>query len=218
MIPPLVYRALAVLLLYPERELLVALPDIRQVFVTDPDLLSLLEPLLQELASSELISLQENYVQTFDRNPKHALHLFEHIHGEDRARGQAMVDLLAEYQRHGFEPVCNELPDYVPLFLEFLSLCEPDEAQRLLGEAIHVLAHLANRLSDSQSPYAGVLSALLTLSPVQPQALTVPPIRDMDEAMETFGPGLDGVEPLLQPGVSAIAPIHFYSQRPSGSH
>jgi len=91
-------------------------------------------------------------VQLFDRNPSHSLHLFEHIHGEDRARGQAMVDLIDEYRQHGFEPVADELPDYVPLFLEFLSLCDADEAARLLGDAVHVLAHVAKKLADTARP------------------------------------------------------------------
>ena len=161
---------------------------------------------------------QARYVDLFDRGHKTSLHLFEHIHGEDRARGQAMVDLLEEYKAHGFESVSDELPDYVPLFLEFLSQCEPDEAARLLGDAVHVLHHVADKLQGNGSPYAGVLQAVVSLSPVAPLPLTVPPVRDMDEALETFGPGADGIEPLLKPamgGLPAVAPINFYAQRPA---
>ena len=207
---PIVYRALGALLVYPEAELQAAIPELARTLASEPDVLRGVQPLLAQLAEGELIELQQAYVQLFDRNPSHSLHLFEHIHGEDRARGQAMVDLIDEYRQHGFEPVADELPDYVPLFLEFLSLCDADEAARLLGDAVHVLAHVAKKLADSGSAYAGVLDALMRLSPVAPEPLTVPPIRDMDEALETFGPGVDGVEPLLKPAMPAVATVNFY--------
>lgn len=210
MTPSIVYRALGALLVYPEAELQAAIPELASTLACEPDVLRGVQPLLAQLAEGELIELQQGYVQLFDRNPSHSLHLFEHIHGEDRARGQAMVDLIDEYRQHGFEPVADELPDYVPLFLEFLSLCDADEAARLLGDAVHVLAHVAKKLADSGSAYAGVLDALVWLSPVAPQPLTVPPIRDMDEALETFGPGVDGVEPLLKPAMPAVATVNFY--------
>ncbi|MEE1652399.1 MULTISPECIES: nitrate reductase molybdenum cofactor assembly chaperone [Brachymonas] len=207
------FQAMSALLCYPEQELIQALPEIRTVLSAQPELLQQIEPLLTHLGSGDMIALQENYVATFDRNPAHSLHLFEHIHGEDRARGQAMVDLMEEYKTHGFEMVSEELPDYVPLFLEFLSQCEPEVATPLLGDAVHVLNHVAVKLAESNSPYAGVLQAAVSLSPVTPEPLVTPPVRDMDEAMETFGPGVDGIEPLLKP-TSAVAPINFYRQTP----
>ena len=207
------FQAMSALLCYPEQELIQALPEIRTVLSAQPALLQQIEPLLTHLGSGDMIALQENYVATFDRNPAHSLHLFEHIHGEDRARGQAMVDLMEEYTTHGFEMVSEELPDYVPLFLEFLSQCEPEVATPLLGDAVHVLNHVAVKLAESNSPYAGVLQAAVSLSPVTPEPLVTPPVRDMDEAMETFGPGVDGIEPLLKP-TSAVAPINFYRQTP----
>ena len=207
------FQAMSALLCYPEQELIQALPEIRTVLSAQPALLQQIEPLLTHLGSGDMIALQKNYVATFDRNPAHSLHLFEHIHGEDRARGQAMVDLMEEYKTHGFEMVSEELPDYVPLFLEFLSQCEPEVATPLLGDAVHVLNHVAVKLAESNSPYAGVLQAAVSLSPVTPEPLVTPPVRDMDEAMETFGPGVDGIEPLLKP-TSAVAPINFYRQTP----
>lgn len=213
---PMHFQAFSALLSYPEQDLLDALGEIRAALATDPAIASQIEPLIAHLEAGDLISLQEEYVATFDRNPSHSLHLFEHIHGEDRARGQAMVDLLEEYKSQGFEPVTSELPDYVPLFLEFLSQCEAGEAAHLLGDAVHVLHHVASRLQADGSPYAAPLQAAVSLSPVEPQPLTVPPVRDMDEAMETFGPGPDGVEPLLKPAMPAMAPIHFYP--PAAAH
>ena len=77
--------------------------------------------LLAELQTLDLYDLQERYVDLFDKTRRHSLHLFEHIHGESRDRGQAMVDLVAHYERGGLDVTANELPDYLPLFLEFLS-------------------------------------------------------------------------------------------------
>ena len=197
------YKALSALLSYPQAELIAALPEISAALADQPAL----TPLFNYLTTHDLIALQENYVATFDRNPSHSLHLFEHIHGEDRARGQAMVDLIDEYRRHGFEPAASELPDYLPLLLEFLAQIEADAAADMLGEAVHVIAYVGNKLSVGHSPYAPIFALLEAASPVSAEPLTEPPVRDMDEAMETFGPGIDGVEPLLRP---TVAPINFY--------
>jgi nitrate reductase delta subunit len=123
-----------------------------------------------------------------------------------------MVDLLAEYRSHGLDLATNELPDYVPLFLEVLGLIDPAHAQALLGEAIHVLAALGERLARNKSPYAAVFNVLRTLTDVVPEARVEPPVRDMDEALEMFGPGADGVEPLLASKMTAplTQPVHFH--------
>ncbi len=197
------YPVLAALLAYPEQELIDALPEIDGALAEWPQARDMLSPLTALLRGTPLIDLQENYVATFDRNPAHSLHLFEHVHGESRDRGQAMVDLIDEYRRSGFEPVGTELPDYVPLFLEFLGAVgaadDDARAEQLLGDAIHVLAAVGDRLTRNESPYGVVFRVLRTLTDVQPQPRQEPPVRDMDEALETFGPGADGVEPLLAP-------------------
>jgi nitrate reductase delta subunit len=203
------YRILSALLLYPEVDLVAALPELESGLI--PQMRARVAPLLTHLAENDLITLQQEYVQTFDRTPSHSLHLFEHIHGESRDRGQAMVDLMEEYKKHGLEMTGDELPDFVPLFLEFLSqLGDEDEAGRLLGDAVHVLAHLGRKLAANGSPYACVFDVLEALSPVAAEALSEPPIKDMDEALETFGPGADGVEPLLKPQAPGPQPINFY--------
>jgi nitrate reductase molybdenum cofactor assembly chaperone NarJ/NarW len=204
------YQALSALLLYPEPELIEDLPAIEAVLAATPALHALLRSLLDELAGKDLITLQQNYVMTFDRNPSHSLHLFEHIHGESRDRGQAMVDLMEEYKKHGLEMTGDDLPDFVPLFLEFLSQQDEREAARLLSDAIHVLAHIGRKLRANGSVYAGVFTVLELLSPVAAEELSEPPIRDMDEALETFGPGADGVEPLLKTMPGGAHPINFY--------
>lgn len=208
---------MSALLQYPEPELIAALPTLAPLLGEHDEALAVL---LDHLSATPLIDLQQQYVATFDRNPSHSLHLFEHIHGESRDRGQAMVDLMAEYRRHGLQMVGDDLPDYVPLFLEFLGEQPPGEAGRLLGDAVHVLAHLGRKLCSAGSPYACVFALLERLSPVPAEELSEPPVRDMDEALETFGPGADGVEPLLRNSVAASSragavtgaaqPINFY--------
>ncbi len=212
------YQALSALLLYPEPALIEYLPELELVLAETPALHAPLRPLLDYLATHDLITLQQNYVMTFDRNPSHSLHLFEHIHGESRDRGQAMVDLMEEYKKHGLEMTGDDLPDFVPLFLEFLSQQDEAEAARLLSDAIHVLVHIGRKLNANASAYHVVFDVLQLLSPVIAEELSEPPVRDMDEALETFGPGVDGVEPLLKNTLGAGAhPINFYPKAARGA-
>ncbi|WP_274584518.1 nitrate reductase molybdenum cofactor assembly chaperone [Neisseria leonii] len=203
----LVYKWFSALLCYPEADLIAALPEF-QAALNDNEILSAqrepLQSFLAYLGKYSLRELQENYVATFDRNRHHALYIFEHVYGEDRDRGSAMVDLLEEYRQHGFELGDDELPDYLPALLEYLAYVPADHAQKLLGDAVHVIAHIAKKLSASQSPYANLLNAVVALSPVAPQPLIEPPVRDMDEAMETFGPDISGTEPLLKPSIETV--------------
>jgi nitrate reductase delta subunit len=210
-----IHRVLSAVLSYPEQALIDGLADIDWALAEWPQARDMLAPLTDMLRREPLIRLQENYVATFDRNPAHSLHLFEHVHGESRDRGQAMVDLLEEYRRDGFDLSTAELPDYVPLFLEFLGALVIDgkeaRAGQLLGDAIHVMAAIGDRLARSESPYAAAFCVLRTLTDVQPHPQEEPPVHDMDEAMETFGPGADGVEPLLarKPDVETV---RFYKR------
>ncbi len=121
-----------------------------------------------ELKTADLYAVQEEYVATFDRGRSHSLHLFEHIHGESRDRGQAMVNLSDAYEEKGFFIDQAELPDYIPLFLEFLSLCPVDEAVNLLGEPVDIIATIAARLQKRNSSYAVLFDALVALSKVKP--------------------------------------------------
>ncbi|NRF50569.1 nitrate reductase molybdenum cofactor assembly chaperone, partial [Pseudomonas stutzeri] len=200
---------LSALLSYPDAGLLAALPELRAAL--DAPRRGQLAPLLSLLdGADDLIALQEQYVATFDRRPAHSLHLFEHIHGESRDRGQAMVDLREEYLRHGLVPDTAELPDYVPLFLELLGLIDPAQARQLLDEAIHVLAAIGARLARAGSPYSTVFAVLRGMTDVVPREQTDPPVRDMDEAMEAYGVGPDGVEPLLPMAAAGTHVVHFH--------
>ena len=149
------YRALAALLAYPERELIEAIAEIRAAAPAS------LRDLLHELESGPLGALQERYVELFDRSRALSLHLFEHVHGESRDRGQAMVDLAQTYAARGYAVAGNELPDYLPAFLEFLSVLSPAEAKGMLGETADILRTLGDRLAERGSRYALVFAALL---------------------------------------------------------
>ena len=202
-----VYQWFSALLCYPEAELLAALPELQtalhewEALQTQSDSL---QTFLNYLQQHSLRDLQERYVATFDRNRNHALYIFEHVYGEDRDRGSAMVDLLEEYRRHGFELGNDELPDYLPALLEYFAQVPVEHAQKLLGDAVHVIAHIGNKLAASGSPYAVLLQGIVSLSPVSAQPLVEPPVRDMDEAMEIFGPDIAGTEPLLKPSIETI--------------
>jgi len=130
--------------------------------------LSAVLDLVETFASTDLYELQEQYVATFDRGRSHCLHLFEHIHGESRDRGQAMVNLAAAYEEKGLFIDRAELPDYLPLFLEFLSLCPAEEAVGLLSEPIDIIATIAARLNERHSPYSALFDALVALSKTRP--------------------------------------------------
>jgi nitrate reductase delta subunit len=162
------YRALALLLTYPTEELKTALPAAASVLADDGTIPAAirraLERLVDELAAADLYEAQERYVWLFDRTRSLSLNLYEHVHGESRDRGQAMVALLELYRSKGLELSANELPDNLPVFLEFLSTLPEDEAASLLGEAAHVLAAIGERLHKRQSPYRAVFGALVALA------------------------------------------------------
>jgi len=164
----LTFRALSALLAYPTEELAAAVPEIAAALAAEAvlaaDARAALAPLLADLSTHDLFDLQERYVALFDRSRRLSLHLFEHIHGESRDRGQAMVDLARHYESGGLLLTANELPDYLPLFLEFLSTRPLDEARALLGQTAHVLTVLEERLATRDAPYAAVLAAIVAIA------------------------------------------------------
>jgi nitrate reductase molybdenum cofactor assembly chaperone NarJ/NarW len=196
-------RALAALLSYPDEALRAALPEVRDCAPREA------LPLADEIAQSGLYEAQERYVALFDRSRALSLHLFEHVHGESRDRGQAMVDLLAMYEAHGLTVQAHELPDYIPAFLEFLSVLESKEARKLIGETAHILRALGDRLAERGSPYAAVFAAVLALArlpglskPIGKRVTAEPDRSALDaqwmDPEVTFGPG------------PQIAPVRFY--------
>jgi nitrate reductase delta subunit len=165
-------RALAALLSYPSEdlkshagELRMAVADERALAVAERDRL---EPLFRALEMDELLDLQAAYSELFDRSRSLSLHLFEHVHGDNRERGQAMIDLGQQYLASGFFLEANELPDFVPVFLEYASCLPPSDARETLGQPAHVFAALAERLDKRQSLYAAIFHGLVALAGVRP--------------------------------------------------
>lgn len=201
------FKALSVLLCYPDENLQAATGEIaaliRSEDLVGPDVRRELDRLVDELAHLDLFELQERYVDLFDKTRWLSLHLFEHVHGESRDRGQAMVDLAALYEQSGLTLSVNELPDYLPLFLEYLSTRQLAEARALLADAIHIVAAIGERLAQRKSPYAAVFSAIQSVAGVRVStaaAASREPDHDdlaaLDAAWEetavTFGPGEAG--------------------------
>lgn len=162
------YKVIALLLTYPEQDWLQSIGEWRTTVAAESGQSRRagrrLDRLLTYLECGPLIDLQEAYVETFDRNPAHSLSIFEHRMGESRERGEAMVRLIEEYRGFGWDVTSHELPDFLPVFLEFLSLIPPEEAQRRLAGIVDVVQILRSRLTGVDSPYAGAFDALTALT------------------------------------------------------
>lgn len=156
------YKMLSVLLEYPDQELLDHLPELRSeteccVDVDPAEREAMLE-FLAHLQHTPLTELQADYVRTFDLTAEHSLHLTHHLFGDDKNRGPALIDLGELYKDYGVEVVTNELPDYLPLILEFAAYLDDGEANVFLSDAHKVLGALAENLKKAESPYAALLS------------------------------------------------------------
>jgi nitrate reductase delta subunit len=202
------FKVFSALLSYPTAELQQAAPELQAVVAAENILSAAvrrqLDILIEEIVARDLYDLQERYVLLFDRTRSLSLHLFEHVHGESRDRGQAMINLKTLYEKNGLSITAAELPDFLPLFLEFLSTRPAAEAFELLGQPAHILSAIAERLRKRRSPYEAVFRALVALSTTKPKVEQVaellgtpdPDPTDLaalDAAWEdepvTFGPG-----------------------------
>lgn len=161
-------KSLSLLLSYPSKELQETMPEIGAILAVDSRLTAAiqqgLQPLVKALENRDIYDLQEEYVLLFDRSRTLSLNLFEHVHGESRDRGGAMVSLVETYRDAGFDPVSSELPDHLPVLLEYLSLRPEAEMRDVLADAAHILETLNVRLIRRESPYNAVFAALLQLS------------------------------------------------------
>ena len=164
-------KALSLILGYPTRELQQAMPEIGAVLASDTRLTAAarraLRPLVEELSGRDIYDLKEQFVLLFDRSRTLSLNLFEHVHGESRDRGGAMVSLVETYREGGFDPVTSELPDHLPVLLEFLSTRPFEEAQDTLADAAHIFEALNARLVRRESPYGAVFAGILQLAGVK---------------------------------------------------
>ena len=175
-------RALSALLSYPSTDLQAHIGEIttaiRKEGVLPSEHVLRLEPLVSSVAQRDLLDAQSDYSELFDRSRSLSLHLFEHVHGDSRERGQAMIDLAEQYVQSGVFLDSSELPDFVPVFLEYTSCLPPAEAIDVIGQPVHVFAALAERLDKRDSPYAGIFHALVALAGVQPDAATLAELQE----------------------------------------
>lgn len=203
----LTLRVLARLLSYPTAELRSQMPELaaalREEAALGPARLQELEALCAQLEHMDRYAAEERYVETFDRGRQCSLLLFEHVHGDSRQRGDALVDLMKSYESAGLYFDANELPDHLPVVLEFASTQAPELMRDFLGEMTHILNALFTALMLRESPYASVIAAILELAGEQAQTVEIPPEPDMDE---------DWAEPPAFDGASLAG------QRPQSFH
>lgn len=190
-------KIISLLLSYPTPELLVAGPELRAALAADrmtaPREKGWLAALIDDLAGRDLYDADERYVLLFDRTRTLSLHLFEHVHGESRDRGQAMVDLALMYEAQGFDIDASELPDFLPLFLEYLSTQSPEEVHNLLTQTLHILVALRERLQKRGSIYANAFLALESIAASEVDAAAVAEILEMTEDDPTDLKALDAI-------------------------
>ena len=214
-------KALSLLLTYPSEELRAALPEITRLIrgeklIAEPQLSKLLT-FISDLEGRDVYDLQERYVLLFDRTRSLSLHLFEHVHGEGRERGQAMVDLQQLYEQHDLFIDAKELPDYLPLFLEFLSTLPLADARQHLCKILHIVSASKERLRKRKSNYSIVFRAIEVVAQGKAQAADIEEVLAMpdddpddlealdriwEDAPVTFGTGDGGT---IAPGGSCPA-------------
>lgn len=182
----LTLRVLAHLLRYPDVEFRAHTGELEQALLSEKALsasrLNELQALLRRLGSRPALDVESDYVELFDRGRRTALHLFEHVHGDSRDRGPAMIDLIQTYEKAGLYLDNSELPDHLSVVLEFASTQPPAQAREFLGEIAHLVRAIFSALLGRQSPYASVLAAVLELAGEKAEAVAVAPEPDMDDS------------------------------------
>jgi len=170
-------KIISALLSYPSKELVGGVEELHGALSADDSVSkntkSLVGNLIADICSHDVYDAQERYVLLFDRTRTNSLHLFEHVHGESRDRGQAMVDLAVMYEKQGFEIDAKELPDFIPMFLEYLSTQSEEEVKNLLGQTLHIMVAIRQRLQKRKSIYANAFLALEDMAGIEadPQAV-----------------------------------------------
>lgn len=205
-------RVLARLLSYPDAELRTHLPDMRNALHVDNAIqaarLAELDALVASLIQADSLEIEAQYVEIFDRGRATSLHLFEHVHGDSRDRGPAMIDLAQTYEKAGLYLAPDEMPDYLPVVLEFVSTQPPKEARAFLGEMAHIFNAIFSALQQRDSAYASVLGALIELAGEKAHAVKVTPDEPLDTAWEE-PVVFDGCSTKGQAKPGQAQPIHF---------
>ncbi|MFZ3161547.1 MAG: nitrate reductase molybdenum cofactor assembly chaperone [Rhodoferax sp.] len=205
-------RVLARLLSYPDAQLRGDLIEMRQALLSEKAIASArldeLNTLINALARGNALDNEAEYVEVFDRGRATSLHLFEHVHGDSRDRGPAMIDLAQTYEKAGLFLGPDEMPDYLPVVLEFVSTQPPREARAFLGEMAHIFNAIFNALQQRNSPYASVLGALLELSGEKAHPVKVVADEPLDASWEE-PVVFDGCSVKGQTRPDQAQPIHF---------
>jgi nitrate reductase molybdenum cofactor assembly chaperone NarJ/NarW len=205
-------RVLAGLLSYPDPAMRGFLPEMREILRAERALSAAcqaeLDALIDSLVSDESLESEANYVQLFDRGRATSLHLFEHVHGDSRDRGPAMVDLALTYEKAGLYLAPGELPDYLPAVLEFVSTQPPREARAFLAEMAHIFNAMFVALQQRESRYASVLGALLELAGEKALAIKLAAEQSLDESW-VEPPVFDGCSSKGQARPGQPQPIHI---------
>ena len=188
-------RVLAALLGYPDARMRDDLPEMREILrregALSRDRQAELEALIGSLAGADPLECEADYVELFDRGRGTSLHLFEHVHGDSRDRGPAMIDLAQTYEKAGLYLAPGELPDYLPAVLEFISTQPPAEARAFLGEMAHIFNAIFSALQHRESGYASVLGALIELAGEKAQPVKLEAEEPLD-ASWSEPPAFDG--------------------------
>ena len=205
-------RVLAALLSYPDSAMRGHLPEMREILRSESVLLDTrqaeLDALIESLDRAEQLEVEADYVELFDRGRGTSLHLFEHVHGDSRDRGPAMIDLAQTYEIAGLYLAPGELPDYLPAVLEFVSTQPPREATAFLSEMAHIFTAIFSALRERASPYASVLGALLELAGEKAQAVALAAEPALDETW-VEPPVFDGCSTRGQAKPGQPQPIHI---------
>lgn len=229
-----ILKVIALLLNYPTEEVSAHCADLEESINSareiSPELRSKLLASITSIYQTDIMDAQENYGLLFDQGRSMSLHLFEHVHGESRDRGQAMVDLMDIYKQQGFEMAALELPDYIPLFLEYLATRPDIEAREWLADVAHILAQLCARLYErgnrEDGPahhYAVMLESLLVIAGARTQLEeireqvaqetpdnTLEAIdKEWEETAVTFGPAADACGPEKKTALNDTQALHW---------
>ena len=213
-------RALTRLLSYPDEQLRSGF-DALLVAIDEEGALSAarrneLRALVTSLQRQDPLEVQARYVETFDRGRSTSLYLFEHVHGDSRDRGPAIIDLVQTYEKAGLYLDPEELPDHLGVVLEFASTQPPARAKAFLVEVAHILNAIFSALLKRESPYAAVIAAVLELAGQKAQAVAIPVEESLDDSWaepEAF----DGCSTRGQSRPSEAQPIYIVRQKPIAS-
>ena len=213
----LTLRVLARLISYPDDALRAHLDDLRQALRSEaalqPARAAEVAALIDSLANQSAIDAEADYVQLFDSGRRTSLHLFEHVHGDSRDRGPAMIDLAQTFEKAGLYLAEGEMPDHLPVVLEYASTQPPREARAFLAEMAHIFNVIFSALDKRQSRYASVLGALIELAGEKASPVNLPDEAPIDETWSEPA-AFDGCSAAGQSRPDQPQPVQIHRKSP----